>query len=142
MKCLHCGKEIKDNGLSYCDDCFNKLKKHGMFEEKKKEYYCKICGRKLTDGDNIKKELCNKHYQQVKKYGFPLDDNQRNEFDLNEYEIKGNIAYLKLYDNLQEEIEEKAIIDAYIVDLINKYRWDKKKTCITKNINGKIITLE
>ena len=140
--CLHCGKKIKDNDLSYCDDCFNELKKNGMFKEKKKEYYCRICGRPLTDGDNIKKELCGKHCQQIKKYGFNLDDNQRNEYDLNEYEIKGNMAYLKLYDNFQEELNEKAIIDDCTVELINKYRWDKNRTCITTNINGKIIPLE
>ena len=140
MKCIHCGKEIENREVSYCNDCFNELKKNGIIKGKK--YHCKVCGRKLEDGDNIKRELCNKHFQQIKKYGFVLDDNQRNESDLNEYVEYPKHFEGKLYDEFQEEIDDKFIFDKETYDLIKAIRWNKNRNTIIGKINGKNIPLK
>ena len=62
--------------------------------KRKKEYVCKVCGRKTGHTDGI----CSKHFDQIKQYGFPLDDNPRRETDANEIEIKDNHAEIILYD--------------------------------------------
>lgn len=139
--CIHCNRIIENEELSYCESCYNELRKNGLFKENKKKH-CKICGRELKDGDNIKKELCNKHFQQIKKYGFVLDDNQRNESDLNEYVEFPKHYEMKLYDELQEELEDKVLIDKDDYELIKDIRWDKNRICVTAKINGKIIPLQ
>ena len=35
--CIHCGKELKNKEVSYCESCYNKLKTKGMFTTKKKK---------------------------------------------------------------------------------------------------------
>ena len=110
--CIHCNGIVENEELSYCESCFNKLRTKGMFSESKK-YFCGVCGRELTDGDNIKRKLCNKHYQQIKKYGFTLEDNRRTEIDLNEYEEYPKHFEMKLYDEFQEELEDKVLIDKH-----------------------------
>lgn len=35
--CIHCGKKLKNEELSYCESCFNKLKTKGMFTTKKEK---------------------------------------------------------------------------------------------------------
>lgn len=106
--------------------------------------HCKVCGKCLDKNvDNVKKELCNKHYLQIKKYGFPWDDNRRNESDLNEYEEYPKHYEMKLYDEFQEELEDKVLIDKDDYELIKDIRWDKKnRNCVTAKINGKIIPLQ
>lgn len=137
--CIHCNGIVESEELSYCESCYNKLRTKSMF---KKEYYCRICGRPLTDGDNIKKELCGKHCQQIKKYGFNLDDNQRNEYDLNEYVEFSKHYEGKLYDEFQEEIDDKFLIDKETYELVKDIRWDKKRNTIIGKINGKGIPLQ
>ena len=63
----------------------------------KEEYYCSQCGRKLDR--KYPKMLCDKHYQQLKEYGFFLDDNPRNE-DPNEIILYDNHAEIILYNKL------------------------------------------
>ena len=45
-----------------------------------KEFYCEICGKRLENNKNI----CDKHAEQIKLWGFPLDTNPRTEYDPNE----------------------------------------------------------
>lgn len=105
--------------------------------------YCKVCGRKLNfEIDNIKKELCSKHEFQLKKYSFPLDNNPRNEYDLNEYEFFSKHIEIKLYDKWQEEIEDRVLIDKEDYDLVKDIRWNKNRNCVTGRINNKDIPLQ
>ena len=101
--------------------------------KRKKEYVCKVCGRKTGHTDGI----CSKHFDQIKQYGFPLDDNPRRETDANEIEIKDNHAEIILYDFMEERIEEVVIVDLDVVDKIKDIRWNKKQSCIVGNIKGK-----
>ena len=105
--------------------------------KRKKEYICKICGRKTGHIDGI----CSKHFDQIKQYGFPLDDNPRRETDFNEIEIKDNYAEIILYDFMEERIEEVVIVDLDVVDKIKDIRWNKKQSCIVGNIKGKNVLL-
>lgn len=140
-RCIHCNGIVENEELSYCESCCNKLRTKGMFSESKK-YFCGVCGRELTEGDNIKRKLCNKHYQQIKKYGFTLEDNRRTEIDLNEYEEYPKHFEMKLYDEFQEELEDKVLIDKDDYELIKDIRWDKNASCVTAKINGKIVPLQ
>lgn len=105
--------------------------------KRKKEYVCKVCGRKTGHTDGI----CSKHFDQIKQYGFPLDDNPRRETDANEIEIKDNHAEIILYDFMEERIEEVVIVDLDVVDKIKDIRWNKKQSCIVGNIKGKNVLL-
>ena len=70
--------------------------------------YCEQCGRSIRNGHS----LCEKHYQQLKRYVVFLDDNQRDAEDLNQIILYDDYAEIILYDDLfQEEISEKVIID-------------------------------
>ena len=123
--CLHCGKKIKDNDLSYCDDCFNELKKNGMFKRESNKF-CKVCGRKLTDGDNIKRELCNKHLNEYKEYGMCISSNSHDLNEPNEIINKGEYAEIILYDELtSEESGEVILIDNEDIKLVNDKIWKK-----------------
>lgn len=103
-----------------------------------KEKYCKVCGR---SDRKILKDMCPKHYEQVKIYKFPLDTCQRDELDLNEITIHNDYVTMSLYDKHQEELEEKVILDVDIVDKIKNIRWNKKHNCIIGNVEGKTVLL-
>lgn len=96
---------------------------------KNKKYTCKVCGKILDK--KYKNNLCLKHYEQMIEYGFTLDNNPRTEYDSNEtVVVEDNHAEILLYDFLQEELDEKVIIDIEDVDRIKDIRWDKKSSCI------------
>ena len=100
--------------------------------------YCEQCGRSIRNGHS----LCEKHYQQLKRYGVFLDDNQRDAEDLNQIILYDDYAEIILYDDLfQEEISEKVIIDLDEVENIKNVRWDKKQSCIIGNILGRNVPL-
>lgn len=89
-----------------------------------KTYYrCCICGRSLFR--KIKSNecvYCNKHYRQIKKYGRHLDNNPRTILDRNEITIKGNIAYIQLYDKYAEPTTT-TIIDVEDVPRVRYIKW-------------------
>lgn len=88
-----------------------------------KNQKCDICGREIVKGLKINKvRYCPKHYKQMKKYGKVLDSNPRTIYDKNEINIVGDIAYISIYDKLQNKICE-AIVDAEDVDKIKNYKW-------------------
>lgn len=100
------------------------------------EYYCKACGRKI----NKNKELCSKHQSQFNKWGFVLDTNPRTEYDLNEIFIKDTYAEIVLYDDFENEITERIVIDVEDVERVKNIRWNKKQSCIVGNsLNGEIL---
>lgn len=102
-----------------------KTQTHDIEHHDGKAYYrCSVCGRQLFR--KIKshgKVYCNKHYNQIKKYGRTIDTNPRTPMDRNEIIVDGKIARVKLYDSQCNHIAT-AIIDS---EDINKIRYTKWK---------------
>ena len=86
-------------------------------------YVCCICGResfrKIKSNNNI---YCNKHYNQIKKYGHVLDKNPRTTYDKNGYHIQGDITKIDLYDKTCNKIGE-AIIDTEDLQKVKHIKW-------------------
>ena len=101
------------------------------------EQYCKQCGTKI---DN-KHDLCDKHYSQLKCYGFFLDDSQQN--NRNEYvEIDDHIE-LRIYDNYFEEVEIAVIIDKEQLSRVKKLEWEYKRGLIVgRDLLGRTVELQ
>ena len=86
-------------------------------------YKCDICGRELNKKTRCHGyTLCPKHYQQYLKYGKFLDNIQRTNDDLNDYEIKDGIAYFNVY-NQRNECVGQFIIDACDVEKVKYHKW-------------------
>lgn len=101
-----------------------KTQTHDIEHHDGKTYYrCSVCGRQLFR--KIKshgKVYCNKHYNQLKKYGHAIDNNPRTPYDKNEIIIDGKVARVKLYDAQCNHIAT-AIIDAEDVNKIRYTKW-------------------
>lgn len=101
-----------------------KTQTHDIEHRDGKTYYrCSVCGRQLFR--KIKshgKVYCNKHYNQIKKYGTPQDTNPRTTYDKNEIIVDGKVARVKLYDAHCNHIAT-AIIDAEDVNKIRYTKW-------------------
>lgn len=87
------------------------------------EHKCEICGRmsrskRKADG----KVVCERHYQQFRKFGKFLDNCPRRPQDKNKIIICGDISYIELYNNIGEVIA-KAIIDTEDVNKIKNIKW-------------------
>lgn len=106
-----------------------KTQTHDIERHNGKTYYrCSVCGRQLFR--KIKshgKVYCNKHYNQIKKYGKPIDNNPRTTYDKNEIVIDGNIARVKIYDVHCNHIATTTI-DA---EDVNKIRYTKWKLSVS-----------
>ena len=108
-----------------------------MCKENNKRY-CEQCGRMINNGHS----LCEKHYQQLKRYGVFLDNNQRDEEDLNEIILYETHAEIMLYDDLfQEELDDRVIIDLEDVESVKYVRWNRKQSCIVGNVLGRKVPL-
>lgn len=79
----------------------------------------KICSVEGCNGKHYSKGFCNKHYQQMKKYGKILN---RTKFDSNEIIEYEDFAEIILYDTNNEECA-RAIIDLEDIDKIKNYKW-------------------
>lgn len=101
-----------------------KTQTHDIEHHDGKTYYrCSVCGRQLFR--KIKshgKVYCNKHYNQIKKYGAPQDTNPRTAYDKNEIIVDGKVARVKLYDAHYNHIAT-AIIDTEDVNKIRYTKW-------------------
>lgn len=101
-----------------------KTQTHDIEHHDGKTYYrCSVCGRQLFR--KIKshgKVYCNKHYNQIKKYGTPQDTNPRTAYDKNEIIVDSKVARVKLYDVHCNHIAT-AIIDAEDVNKIRYTKW-------------------
>lgn len=101
-----------------------KTQTHDIEHHDGKTYYrCCVCGRQLFR--KIKshgKVYCNKHYNQIKKYGTPQDTNPRTTYDKNEIIVDGKVARVKLYDAHCNHVAT-AIIDAEDVNKIRYTKW-------------------
>lgn len=86
-------------------------------------YKCDICGRecfkKIRMGGYT---LCSKHMHQLHKYGKFLDNIQRTNNDLNDYEIKGNLVYFNLYNQKNEKIGQ-FFIDLDDIEKVKYKKW-------------------
>lgn len=80
---------------------------------------CEVCGR---ESKKIIKGMCQKHYNQYRKYGKVLDSNPRTRFDLNEIIIHDDYAEIILYNRNCEETA-RALIDLDDVNKIKNYKW-------------------
>lgn len=100
--------------------------------------FCQVCGKQ----GKIYQGLCQKHNEQKEKYGFTLDDNARNENDPNEIILYSKHAEIVLYDDMQEEVKERAIIDIEDIELVKHIRWNKKQKCVVAKILNKEIPLQ
>ena len=87
---------------------------------------CDICGRDLYNRQICRasgKTLCAKHYQQIIKFGHPLDTNQRTVKDLNEFEINGDgTASIFLY-NSKSEVIGSFLIDEEDLNRVITHKW-------------------
>ena len=94
---------------------------------------CDICGRheKHIIGYYGKK-LCNKHYNQIKKYGHVLENSPRTIYDKNEIRVEGEIAYIELYDK-SYNVVALTMIDTEDVDKVKYSKW-------RLNCNGYVIS--
>lgn len=93
------------------------------YRDGKTYYRCCVCGRSLFR--KIKSHghvYCNKHYNQIKKYGHALDTNPRTIYDGNEITIKSTVAYIQIYDKNAEPIAT-AIVDSEDVPRIRYIKW-------------------
>ena len=88
---------------------------------------CKADG--CPGGVRITRGLCDKHYGRLLKHG---EFNERTRFDPNEIIVKGDIAFIRLYD-VNQQLNGTAIIDSGDVGKCSKLKW-------RKNDNGYVVT--
>ena len=101
------------------------------------EQYCKQCGTKI---DN-KHDLCDKHYSQLKHYGFFLDDSQQH--NRNEYVEIDDYIELRIYDKYFEEVEIAVIIDKEQLSRVKKLEWEYKRGLIVGiDLLGRTVELQ
>lgn len=79
----------------------------------------KICSVEGCNGKVRAKGYCNKHYDQMRKFG----KIKRTKFDPNEIIIYNDYAEIILYDQHGNERKEKGIIDLEDVEKIKEYKW-------------------
>lgn len=88
-----------------------------------KAHKCDICKRPLRS--KIKSHgftLCPKHYNQLRKYGKFLDNNPRTLYDPNEIRVKGNVAYMDLYDK-HSNVIATTIFDKEDIPKVKYTKW-------------------
>lgn len=90
---------------------------------------CKVCNKECN---TLRKGLCRKHYEQLRKNGCCLDNNPRTKYDSNEIVLYENYAEIILYNKNYYECA-RAIIDLDDVEKIKKHKW-------YLNDNGYVLT--
>lgn len=98
--------DIRRNKCIKCPNC--------IYNYNKK---CEVCGEKVYC-----KNLCAKHYYQMKRYGKFLDNSSRSLYDPNEiikYETYAEVIIL----NKRYEEKARVKIDLDDIDLIKEYKW-------------------
>lgn len=82
---------------------------------------CSVCGREY-DGNKTGYGMCQKHYNQYRKYGKTLDNNPRSTKDPNEIVIYEDCAEIILYNKQCEEVA-RALIDINDIEKVKQYKW-------------------
>ena len=108
----------------------------------KEKYHCCICGRENSRKRISKEYYCEKHYEQMRTYGFCIDNDPRDAEDPNEIIPHENHAEIVLYDEFQEDTGKRALIDLEDIDKVKNIHWDKKQKCIVGRIKDKEILLQ
>lgn len=101
---------------------------------------CQQCGKyqhQLNRTHGMK--LCNKHYNQYKKYGYFIDNNPRTQRDLNEYRIiDGEYAEYDLYD-VNGNWVATGYIDVEDIEKVKYHKWNFAKgyaSCRNKRVSS------
>lgn len=77
--------------------------------------------------------MCNKHYEQYRKYGKVLDNNPRTIFDPNEIIEYEDYADIILYNTIGEDVS-RTLIDLEDVEKVRNYKWSMNgKGYVTSN---------
>lgn len=87
---------------------------------KGKQRVCPQCGKVHTF--ICKDNYCEKHYYQLHRYGYFLDNSPRSIYDPNEYRIEGDITYISVYDKRGIKLDKEVIIDTKNIPMILKYK--------------------
>lgn len=112
-------------------------------------YNCEVCGREVKTMYIKGNPLCNKHYNQIKKYGHPLDNNPRTIYDPNDYTIFGDITAIKFYD-VYGNYTGAALINTEDLDKVRQFKWsisnsgyasNRPKNCKTTHMSRLIMGL-
>lgn len=105
------------------------------------ERVCCVCGKKFNYQSSINGEYyCYKHYEQVKKYGYHLDNTPRGKYDRNDYRIIDDKAIFDTYDKNNVKNRE-FIIDLEDLDKVKDKKWRNHNGRISTTKNGKNIHL-
>ena len=103
---------------------------------------CQQCGKyqhRLIKTHGMR--LCNKHYNQYKKYGYFIDNNPRTQRDLNEYRIINNeYAEYDLYDKNGNYVAT-GVIDIEDIDKVKYHKWNLNHSGYASCRNRKISSL-
>ena len=84
--------------------------------------YCSVCGR---SDRKIIKGLCGRHKVQYEEFGYVMDTNPKDEYDINEILEFEDHAEIVLYDNLFNELKERVLIDLDDVETVKGIIWKK-----------------
>lgn len=84
---------------------------------------------------------CNRHYQQIRKYGEIKGNPSRTKYDPNEFIFEAEICRINLYDSFGNQTAQ-AIIDTEDYNKVKKYKWYLKKDgYVETRIAAKLILL-
>ncbi len=83
---------------------------------------CKICGRLCEGPHKLNKGMCDKHYQQYKRYGKCLDNNPRSVFDDNEIRTYSTYGEIDTYTNTGE-VQNTFKFDLEDVKYLINHKW-------------------
>ena len=103
---------------------------------------CEQCGAKRKSNVyHNKRWLCRKHYDQLRKFGYFLDNVSINKMDSNEFEVKDDIVFITLRNKNNQEVG-KAIIDRDDFELCKPHKWYMDSAgYVRTTIEGKKIRL-
>lgn len=79
---------------------------------------CKVCGK---IGFTIN-GLCQKHYNQVRKFGKTLDANPRTVFDPNEIRVLNGVGEIDTYNSIGE-VDHTYTFDLEDLNYLNNHKW-------------------
>lgn len=88
---------------------------------------CEICGAESTVKHvafrrRFKQTLCDKHFEQMRKYGKITNSSPRGCFDKNDFKIVGDLVYMSLYDR-QERLVGETVFDLQFLDDVMRRKW-------------------
>lgn len=132
--CSVLGCEKTHYGKGYCAKHYSEFRKHGEIRtqeektediarkrrEKAEQQICSVCSAKPAKlVKKLKLCYCEKHYQQLLKYGKILE---RTVFDPNEIRLYEGYAGILLYNRRKEVIGE-TFVDIEDLEICKKFKW-------------------